>query len=108
MVGHYLYLRPNTVLGEGSKVGTFVEIKASTLGAGSKIPHLSYIGDAEIGEDTNIGAGTITANFKHRPGRAQGQNPDRSNVRTGIDNVFDAPVDVGDGRLDCGGRGHHG
>ncbi len=76
-VGPFAYVRPNTVLGEGSKVGTFVEIKASTVGAGSKIPHLSYIGDAEIGEDTNIGAGGITANFKHEPGRAEGQDADR-------------------------------
>ena len=95
-VGPFAYVRPHTVLGEGSKVGTFVEIKASTVGAGSKIPHLSYIGDAEIGEDTNIGAGGITANFKHEPGVPKARTRIGSNVRTGINNVFDAPVDVGD------------
>ncbi len=95
-VGPFAYVRPHTVLGEGSKIGTFVEIKASTVGAGSKIPHLSYIGDAEIGEETNIGAGGITANFKHEPGVPKARTRIGSNVRTGINNVFDAPVDVGD------------
>ena len=69
-VGPFAYLRPGTVLREGSKAGTFVEIKNSEVGAGTKVPHLSYIGDADIGEDTNLGASTITANYdgtrKHR------------------------------------------
>jgi bifunctional UDP-N-acetylglucosamine pyrophosphorylase / glucosamine-1-phosphate N-acetyltransferase len=95
-VGPFAYVRPNTVLGEGSKVGTFVEIKASTVGARSKIPHLSYIGDAEIGEDTNVAAGNITANFKHDPGLPKAKTRIGSNVRTGVDNTFDAPVDIGD------------
>ncbi len=62
-VGPFAYLRPGTVLREGSKAGTFVEIKNSDVGAGTKVPHLSYIGDAEIGENTNLGAATITANY---------------------------------------------
>ena len=68
--GPFAYLRPGTVLREGSKAGTFVEIKNSDVGAGTKVPHLSYIGDADIGEGTNLGASTITANYdgyrKHR------------------------------------------
>jgi bifunctional UDP-N-acetylglucosamine pyrophosphorylase / glucosamine-1-phosphate N-acetyltransferase len=95
-VGPFAYVRPHTVLGEGSKVGTFVEVKAAVVGARTKIPHLSYIGDAEIGEDTNVAAGNITANFKHEPGLPKGKTRIGSNVRTGINNVFDAPVDVGD------------
>lgn len=95
-IGPFAYVRPNTVLGEGSKVGTFVEIKASTVGARTKIPHLSYIGDAEIGEDTNVAAGNITANFPHEPGQPKGKTRIASNVRTGVDNTFLAPVDVGD------------
>ncbi|MFZ2964048.1 MAG: bifunctional UDP-N-acetylglucosamine diphosphorylase/glucosamine-1-phosphate N-acetyltransferase GlmU [Rhodoglobus sp.] len=93
-VGPWAYLRPGTYLGEGGKIGTFVETKNSTIGAGSKVPHLSYIGDTEVGEGSNIGAGTITANFdgvdKHRT--AVG-----SHVRTGSHNVFVAPVRIGDG-----------
>jgi bifunctional UDP-N-acetylglucosamine pyrophosphorylase/glucosamine-1-phosphate N-acetyltransferase len=95
-VGPFAYVRPGTDLGEGSKVGTFVEVKKSRVGARTKIPHLSYIGDAEIGEDTNIAAGNITANFSHEPGRPKGQTRIGSNVRTGVDNTFNAPVDVGD------------
>ena len=64
-IGPFCYLRPGTVLGESSKAGTFVEIKNSRIGDRTKVPHLSYIGDAEIGEDSNIGAGAITANFAH-------------------------------------------
>ncbi|HXR11832.1 MAG TPA: NTP transferase domain-containing protein [Gaiellaceae bacterium] len=95
-IGPFAYVRPHTVLGEGSKVGTFVEVKASTVGARSKIPHLSYIGDAEIGEDSNVAAGNITANFKHEPGQPKARTRIGNNVRTGVDNVFDAPVDIGD------------
>jgi bifunctional UDP-N-acetylglucosamine pyrophosphorylase / glucosamine-1-phosphate N-acetyltransferase len=95
-IGPFAYVRPNTVLGEGSKVGTFVEIKAATIGARTKIPHLSYIGDAEIGDDTNVAAGNITANFPHVAGLPKGKTRIGSNVRTGVDNTFDAPVDVGD------------
>jgi bifunctional UDP-N-acetylglucosamine pyrophosphorylase/glucosamine-1-phosphate N-acetyltransferase len=95
-VGPFAYVRPRTDLGPGSKVGAFVEVKASRVGAGTKIPHLSYIGDAEIGENTNIAAGNITANFKHEPGQPKAKTRIGDNVRTGVDNTFDAPVDVGD------------
>jgi bifunctional UDP-N-acetylglucosamine pyrophosphorylase / glucosamine-1-phosphate N-acetyltransferase len=96
-IGPFCYLRPGTVLGESSKAGTFVEIKNSRIGDRSKVPHLSYIGDAEIGVDTNVGAGAITANFPHRPGRPKGRTTIGSNVRTGIHNGFVAPVEIGDG-----------
>ncbi|MFJ3381101.1 bifunctional UDP-N-acetylglucosamine diphosphorylase/glucosamine-1-phosphate N-acetyltransferase GlmU [Curtobacterium sp. NPDC090217] len=93
-VGPFAYLRPGTILGDQGKIGTFVETKNAKIGRGSKIPHLSYIGDAEIGEDSNIGANTITANYdgvhKHRTEVG-------SNVRTGSHNVFVAPVRIGDG-----------
>jgi bifunctional UDP-N-acetylglucosamine pyrophosphorylase/glucosamine-1-phosphate N-acetyltransferase len=92
-VGPFAYLRPGTVLREGSKAGTFVEIKNSDIGAGSKVPHLSYIGDADVGEGTNLGAATITANYdgfrKHRTTIG-----DR--VRTSVDTTLVAPVTVGD------------
>ena len=69
-VGPFAYLRPGTVLRKGAKAGTFVEVKNSDIGPGAKIPHLSYIGDADVGEGTNLGAATITANYdgraKHR------------------------------------------
>jgi len=95
-IGPFAYVRPGTALGPRAKVGTFVEIKKSSVGAGTKIPHLSYIGDAEIGEGTNIGAGNITANFKHEPGQPKAKTRIGSNVRTGVDNTFDAPVEIGD------------
>jgi bifunctional UDP-N-acetylglucosamine pyrophosphorylase / glucosamine-1-phosphate N-acetyltransferase len=95
-IGPFAYIRPGTEVGEGAKIGTFVEVKKSSVGAGAKIPHLSYIGDAEIGENTNIGAGGVTANFKHQPGVPKAKTVIGSNVRTGIHNVFDAPVTVGD------------
>jgi bifunctional UDP-N-acetylglucosamine pyrophosphorylase / glucosamine-1-phosphate N-acetyltransferase len=96
-IGPFCYLRPGTVLGESSKAGTFVELKNSRIGDRSKVPHLSYIGDAEIGADTNVGAGAITANFPHRPGQPKGRTKIGSNVRTGIQNGFVAPVEIGDG-----------
>jgi bifunctional UDP-N-acetylglucosamine pyrophosphorylase/glucosamine-1-phosphate N-acetyltransferase len=93
-VGPFAYLRPGTVLQRGSKVGTFVEVKASNVGPGAKIPHLSYIGDADVGEGTNLGAATITANYdgreKHRTSVGRG-------VHTGVDTTLVAPVSVGDG-----------
>jgi len=95
-VGPFAYVRPGTVLGAGAKVGTFVELKQAKVGARTKIPHLSYIGDAEIGEDTNIAAGNVTANFSHEPGKPKGRTRIGSNVRTGVDNTFRAPVDIGD------------
>ena len=96
-VGPFCYLRPGTSLGESSKAGTYVEIKNSRIGARTKVPHLSYIGDADIGADTNIGAGAITANLGHRPGEPKKRTTIGSNVRTGIHNGFVAPVEVGDG-----------
>ena len=93
-VGPFSYLRPNSVLGEEGKIGAFVETKNSTIGFGSKVPHLSYVGDTEIGVQSNIGAGTITANYdginKHRTTVG-------SHVRTASHNVFVAPVTIGDG-----------
>ncbi len=97
LVGPFCYLRPGTVLEADSKAGTFVEIKNSRIGERTKVPHLSYIGDADIGEDTNVGAGAITANFPHSPGKPKGRTKIGKNVRTGIQNGFVAPVEVGDG-----------
>jgi bifunctional UDP-N-acetylglucosamine pyrophosphorylase / glucosamine-1-phosphate N-acetyltransferase len=92
-VGPFAYLRPGSVLREGSKVGTFVEVKNSDVGAGAKIPHLSYIGDADVGEGSNLGAGTITANYD---GRAKHRTTIGKRVRGGVDTAFVAPVTVGD------------
>ncbi len=92
-VGPFAYLRPNAVLGEGSKVGTFVEVKNSEIGPGAKIPHLSYIGDADVGERANLGAGTITANYD---GHAKHRTTIGKRVRGGVDTAFVAPVTVGD------------
>jgi bifunctional UDP-N-acetylglucosamine pyrophosphorylase / glucosamine-1-phosphate N-acetyltransferase len=96
VVGPFCYLRPGTVLEEGARAGAFVEIKNSRLGRGAKVPHSSYIGDAEIGEGTNVGAGNITANFSHYPGREKGRTVIGRNVRTAVDNAFIAPVEIGD------------
>ena len=96
IVGPFCYLRPGTVLEAGAKAGTFVEIKNSRIGARTKVPHLSYVGDAEVGEGTNIAAGNITANLSHRPDRDKGRTTIGRNVRTGVDNTFLAPVDIGD------------
>jgi bifunctional UDP-N-acetylglucosamine pyrophosphorylase/glucosamine-1-phosphate N-acetyltransferase len=95
-IGPFAYLRPGTAVGEKAKVGTFVELKKTSVGARTKIPHLSYLGDAEIGEDTNIAAGNITANFPHEAGKGKGKTRIGRNVRTGVDNTFGAPVDIGD------------
>ena len=96
VVGPFCYLRPGTVLEGKAKAGTFVEIKNSRIGARTKVPHLSYIGDADVGEDTNIAAGNVTANFPHQPGQPKGRTTIGRNVRTGVDNVFIAPVELGD------------
>jgi bifunctional UDP-N-acetylglucosamine pyrophosphorylase / glucosamine-1-phosphate N-acetyltransferase len=95
-IGPFAYVRPVTVIGEGAKIGTFVEVKNAALGARAKIPHLSYVGDAEVGEGSNVAAGNITANFKHAPGEPKARTKIGRNVRTGVDTVFDAPVEVGD------------
>lgn len=94
LVGPFSYLRPGARLEDGSKAGTFVEVKNSTLGPGAKVPHLSYVGDADIGEGANLGAGTITANYdgtrKHRTVVGPG-------ARIGVDTMLVAPVEVGEG-----------
>jgi bifunctional UDP-N-acetylglucosamine pyrophosphorylase/glucosamine-1-phosphate N-acetyltransferase len=95
-IGPFASIRPGTLLGERVKIGTFVELKKARVGARTKIPHLSYIGDAEIGEDTNIAAGNVTANFPHQQGLPKGVTRIGSNVRTGVDNTFGAPVVIGD------------
>jgi bifunctional UDP-N-acetylglucosamine pyrophosphorylase/glucosamine-1-phosphate N-acetyltransferase len=95
-VGPFCYLRPGTELEAGAKAGTFVEIKNSRIGAGAKVPHLSYIGDADVGEGTNIGAGAITANYRPELGPGKFRTEIGRNVHTGSDNVFVAPVTVGD------------
>ncbi|HKF15409.1 MAG TPA: bifunctional UDP-N-acetylglucosamine diphosphorylase/glucosamine-1-phosphate N-acetyltransferase GlmU [Gaiellaceae bacterium] len=97
LVGPFCYLRPGTVLEANAKAGTFVEIKNSRIGARTKVPHLSYIGDAEIGEDTNVAAGNITVNFPHEPGKPKSRTTIGDNVRTGVQNAFVAPVEVGKG-----------
>ena len=94
LVGPFCYLRPGTRLGPRAKAGTFVEMKNSSLGEGAKVPHLSYIGDAEIGQGSNIGAGAITANYD---GRSKNRTIIGRDVRTSCDNVFVAPVTIGDG-----------
>ncbi|BCW82048.1 bifunctional UDP-N-acetylglucosamine diphosphorylase/glucosamine-1-phosphate N-acetyltransferase GlmU [Arthrobacter sp. NicSoilC5] len=93
-VGPFTYLRPGTVLGEKGKIGAFYETKNVTIGRGSKLSHLGYAGDAEIGEDTNIGCGNITANYD---GEKKHRTVIGSGVRTGSNTVFVAPVTVGDG-----------
>jgi bifunctional UDP-N-acetylglucosamine pyrophosphorylase/glucosamine-1-phosphate N-acetyltransferase len=96
VVGPFAYLRPGASLAADTKVGTFVEVKNSRIGERSKVPHLSYIGDADIGEDTNIGAGAITANYRPELGGAKQRTVIGNNVHTGSDNVFVAPVEIGD------------
>lgn len=94
LVGPFSYLRPGTVLGADGKIGAFVETKNSTIGTGSKVPHLSYIGDAEIGEGTNVGAASVTANYD---GAHKNRTVIGSHVRIGVDTMLVAPVSVGDG-----------
>jgi bifunctional UDP-N-acetylglucosamine pyrophosphorylase/glucosamine-1-phosphate N-acetyltransferase len=96
LVGPFCYLRPGTVLAAGAKAGAFVEIKNSRIGERTKVPHQSYIGDAEIGEDTNIAAGNITVNYPHKEGQPKGRTKIGRNVRTGVHNAFVAPVEIGD------------
>jgi bifunctional UDP-N-acetylglucosamine pyrophosphorylase / glucosamine-1-phosphate N-acetyltransferase len=95
-VGPFCYLRPGTVLEARAKAGTFVEIKNSHIGEGAKVPHLSYIGDADVGEGTNIGAGGITANYRPELGPGKFRTEIGRNVHTAVHNVFVAPVTVGD------------
>src|SRR5262249_14525189 len=99
-VGPYCYLRPGARLARGAKAGTYVEIKAADLGEGAKVPHLSYVGDATIGEHTNIGAATVFVNYD---GVAKHRTVIGSHARTGADNMFVAPVTVGDGAYTAAG-----
>jgi bifunctional UDP-N-acetylglucosamine pyrophosphorylase / glucosamine-1-phosphate N-acetyltransferase len=99
-VGPYAYLRPGTRLGLGGKIGTFVETKNAVIGAGAKVPHLSYVGDADIGEGANIGAGTIFANYD---GTAKHHTSVGKGAKTGANNTFVAPVSIGDGAMTGGG-----
>jgi len=99
-VGPFTHLRPGTRLAVDAHVGSFVEIKNSEIGEGAKVPHLSYVGDADIGDGANLGAGTITANYdgktKHRTKVGKG-------VRTGSNSVLVAPVEIGDGAYTAAG-----
>ncbi|HEX5088986.1 MAG TPA: bifunctional UDP-N-acetylglucosamine diphosphorylase/glucosamine-1-phosphate N-acetyltransferase GlmU [Nocardioides sp.] len=99
-VGPYARLRPGSVLGAKGKIGTFVETKNAQIADGAKVPHLSYVGDAEIGEGSNIGAGTIFANYD---GVAKHRTKVGRYARTGANNTFVAPVEVGDGAGTAGG-----
>jgi bifunctional UDP-N-acetylglucosamine pyrophosphorylase / glucosamine-1-phosphate N-acetyltransferase len=92
-VGPFAYLRPGTIVRQGAKVGTFVEVKNSDIGAGAKVPHLSYIGDAEVGEDSNLGASTITANYD---GRKKHRTKLGKSVKTSVHTSLVAPLNVGD------------
>jgi bifunctional UDP-N-acetylglucosamine pyrophosphorylase/glucosamine-1-phosphate N-acetyltransferase len=92
-IGPFTYLRPGTVIRQGAKVGTFVEVKNSDVGEGAKVPHLSYIGDADVGERSNLGASTITANYD---GRTKHRTKLGKSVKTGVHTSLVAPVDVGD------------
>jgi bifunctional UDP-N-acetylglucosamine pyrophosphorylase/glucosamine-1-phosphate N-acetyltransferase len=93
-VGPFAYLRPGARLGERGKIGTFVEVKNAEIGAGSKVPHLTYVGDATIGEHSNIGASSVFVNYD---GVRKHHTVIGSHVRTGSDTMFIAPVQVGDG-----------
>lgn len=94
VVGPFAYLRPGTELGSEGKIGTFVETKNATIGAGTKVPHLTYVGDADIGEHTNIGASSVFVNYD---GETKRRSKIGSHVKTGSDNMFVAPVTIGDG-----------
>jgi bifunctional UDP-N-acetylglucosamine pyrophosphorylase/glucosamine-1-phosphate N-acetyltransferase len=99
-VGPFAFIRPGTELGQDGKIGAFVETKNASIGPGAKVPHLSYVGDASIGEGSNIGAGTIFANYdginKHRTEVG-------AHVKTGSGNVFVAPVKIGSGAYTAAG-----
>ena len=94
IVGPFTYLRPGTHLGANGKLGAFVETKNSTLGTGTKVPHLTYVGDADIGEHSNIGASSVFVNYD---GETKRRTTVGSHVRTGSDTMFVAPVSIGDG-----------
>ena len=99
-VGPYTYLRPGTVLGAGAKAGGFVEMKNANLGTNAKVPHLSYVGDATIGEGTNIGAATVFVNYD---GQEKHHTQVGSHVRIGSDTMLVAPLVIGDGAYTAAG-----
>jgi len=99
-VGPFAYLRPGALLRERSKVGTFVEIKNSDIGEATKIPHLSYLGDADVGPNSNIGAANVTANYD---GFAKHRTTIGANVKTAVDTTFVAPVTIGDDAFTAAG-----
>jgi bifunctional UDP-N-acetylglucosamine pyrophosphorylase/glucosamine-1-phosphate N-acetyltransferase len=100
IIGPYAYLRPGTEVGENAKVGAYVEVKNSQIGPGSKVPHLSYVGEATIGEGTNIGAATIFVNYD---GVEKHQTIVGDHVRIGSDTMLVAPVTIGDGAYTAAG-----
>ena len=100
MVGPFAYLRPGAELGPGSKVGTYVEVKASSIGRGSKVPHLTYVGDAEIGEDVNVGAGTVFVNYD---GHAKHRTVVGDGAFIGSDTMLVAPLTIGGGAQTAAG-----
>tara|TARA_B110000305_G_scaffold60652_1_gene67281 strand:+ start:52 stop:675 length:624 start_codon:yes stop_codon:yes gene_type:complete len=95
-VGPYARLRPGTVLKEGSKIGNFVEVKNSTIGKKSKVNHLSYIGDSELGKDVNIGAGTITCNYD---GVNKSKTKIKNNVFVGSNSSLVAPITINENSI---------
>jgi bifunctional UDP-N-acetylglucosamine pyrophosphorylase/glucosamine-1-phosphate N-acetyltransferase len=99
-IGPFAYLRPGSRVGERAKVGTFVETKNAQLGPGAKVPHLSYVGDATIGEGSNIGAATVFVNYD---GVTKHRTTVGAHARTGADNMFVAPVTIGDGAYTAAG-----
>jgi bifunctional UDP-N-acetylglucosamine pyrophosphorylase / glucosamine-1-phosphate N-acetyltransferase len=99
-VGPFAYLRPGADLGPGSKVGTYVEVKKSSIGRGSKVPHLTYVGDAEIGEDVNVGAGTVFVNYD---GRTKHRTVVGTGAFIGSDTMLVAPLSIGDGAQTAAG-----
>jgi bifunctional UDP-N-acetylglucosamine pyrophosphorylase/glucosamine-1-phosphate N-acetyltransferase len=101
-VGPFAYLRPGAHLRANAKVGTFVEVKNSDIGEGTKIPHLSYIGDADVGPDSNLGAATITANYDSKS-KTKSRTTIGAGVKTGVDTTLVAPVSLGDGAYTAAG-----
>jgi bifunctional UDP-N-acetylglucosamine pyrophosphorylase / glucosamine-1-phosphate N-acetyltransferase len=99
-IGPFAYLRPEADIRDGAKIGTFVEVKKSVVGEGAKVPHLSYIGDADIGDGANVGGGAITANY-HR--KVKNRTTIGKDAKTGVHNSFVAPVRVGDGAYTAAG-----
>jgi bifunctional UDP-N-acetylglucosamine pyrophosphorylase/glucosamine-1-phosphate N-acetyltransferase len=101
-IGPFAYLRPGTRLRADSKAGTFVEIKNSDIGEGTKVPHLSYIGDADVGPRSNLGAATITANYNNKT-RAKNRTTIGAEVKTSVDTTLVSPVSLGDGAYTAAG-----